>query len=333
MDRPAPPLAREASYLRLDPCAGRGLREQWSAILTSSYYPAEAARLERENFYGEVSQCTIGDMQVSRMRCGRHVLRRTARHIALQHDNSLIFAMPVVGSFTYEQLGRTGTVGRQQALIFDTNEPYSYEVSRAYENICFRIDRNAFATRLPDLEDVCGRPLTLDQTSAWFLRTTLSRMLEEAMTSDRRSREVLAGNIAGYVLDLALEATLHSYLAPTGGSGERYRHTQLRRITGYIMRNLDDPDLTPDSVAEANGISTSYLYKLFKPTGLSVGKWITHRRLELCRARLSDPQYQDQSITQIAFDLGFNNLSHFSTRFRQAFACSPRELRRSLDAG
>jgi len=83
------------------------------------------------------------------------------------------------------------------------------------------------------------------------------------------------------------------------------------------------------TLAAANGISSSYLYKLFKPTGQSVGEWIIRRRLDLCRDRLCDQQYQDQSITEIAFDLGFNNLSHFSTRFRQAFGCSPREFRRS----
>lgn len=321
-------MTKHCSHLRLTPGSGLPLREQWNEILANSYYPAEASRMVGDDFYGDVTQCSIGEMQVSRMRCGRHRLNRTSRHIAINHDNSIIFAIPVAGSFSFRQFGRMGTVTLDHALMFDTSVPYNYDVTDGYENICFRVDRKAFQARLPDIQDACARPLRLDRSSSWFLRTTLAQMLEAGAQADARSHRVLEHNIAAYVLDLAIEVIFHSYLSGMEVDGARHQDAQLRRIAGYIMRNLQDPDLSPQSVAAANGISSSYLYKLFKPTGETVAQWIMRRRLEVCQARLSDPQYRHQSITQIAFDLGFNNLSHFSTRFRQAYACSPRDFRR-----
>jgi AraC-like DNA-binding protein len=42
---------------------------------------------------------------------------------------------------------------------------------------------------------------------------------------------------------------------------------------------------------------------------------------------LTDPRFAGRTISTIAFDCGFNHLSHFNRAFRTRFAASPSEIR------
>jgi AraC-like DNA-binding protein len=100
-----------------------------------------------------------------------------------------------------------------------------------------------------------------------------------------------------------------------------------RRIRTYIEARLADPDLTPARIAAGCNVSLRRLHRAFSATEWTVGSWIRHRRLERCRADLSDPAHDPLTITQIAFRWGFNDAAHFSRSFRQAYDESPRDLR------
>jgi len=58
-----------------------------------------------------------------------------------------------------------------------------------------------------------------------------------------------------------------------------------------------------------------------------VSDWIWAQRLEKSRRNLCDPLLARESITQIAIGCGFSDLSHFSRRFKAAYAMSPRDYR------
>ncbi len=99
------------------------------------------------------------------------------------------------------------------------------------------------------------------------------------------------------------------------------------RVKEYIARNLDDPTLTPQKIADACGISLSYMHKIFNITDTSVCRWILQQRLNLSRQRLTDPAYLGMPISQIAYDTGFNNQAHFSSKFKRQFGMTPKQVR------
>jgi AraC-like DNA-binding protein len=98
------------------------------------------------------------------------------------------------------------------------------------------------------------------------------------------------------------------------------------RVQAYVRSNLRDPDLTPARVAAANAISLRALYKLYETLGQSLEKSIIEQRLQGARADLTSPRRQDTSIAAVAHAWGFSNPSFFSSRFREAFGVTPRQL-------
>ncbi|WP_441240732.1 acetamidase/formamidase family protein [Tardiphaga sp. 768_D3_N2_1] len=118
---------------------------------------------------------------------------------------------------------------------------------------------------------------------------------------------------------------------PTGdlSSGTATKAAILHRLCQTIERRLDDADLTPAKVAQAEGISERYLQKLFEGTGSSFTHYLRERRLQRTWADLSNPSEAHHSISEIAFRAGFNDSAHFSRTFRHRFGLSPREFRQN----
>jgi AraC-like DNA-binding protein len=101
------------------------------------------------------------------------------------------------------------------------------------------------------------------------------------------------------------------------------------RIIGYIEAHLRDSDLTPRRVAQACRITARYLHHLFANESETVTEYIQRRRLEECARALIAVPVRGRLVTEIAFDYGFNSLTHFGRVFRNRYGLTPSEYRRA----
>ncbi len=98
-----------------------------------------------------------------------------------------------------------------------------------------------------------------------------------------------------------------------------------RRVERYIETELEEPDVSPASVAYACNMSRTTLYRLFEPHG-GVMLYVKRRRLHRIRAILVANE-DERSLAGISEDYGFQSGAHFSREFRKEFGCSPGEVR------
>ncbi|MGY1609392.1 MULTISPECIES: helix-turn-helix transcriptional regulator [unclassified Geodermatophilus] len=104
------------------------------------------------------------------------------------------------------------------------------------------------------------------------------------------------------------------------------------RVRAHVARYSTDPDLTPDAVARAHGVSVRHLYKALAAAGVSLEQEVIAQRLEAARTRLASPAGRQRSIAATARSCGFADPSHFARRFRRAYGTSPREWQRTAVA-
>jgi AraC-like DNA-binding protein len=103
--------------------------------------------------------------------------------------------------------------------------------------------------------------------------------------------------------------------------------TVRERIKTYVSRNLRDPKLSLDRIADHLGCTKRYLHKVFRGGNQTLSAYIWDMRLQRCATDLLDASKANQSITQIAFSWGFNNSAHFSKLFREHYGMSARQFR------
>ena len=154
-----------------------------------------------------------------------------------------------------------------------------------------------------------------------------------------------AALVAGYADLLLADATLddpgaqlagnHLYqlvALALGGSGDRLQ-PDLRGIGGArlamvkrdMARHLTDPDLDIAAVARRQGVTPRYIQRLFERGGTTFGHFLRDARLDLACNTLEAGG--DGTISAIAFDCGFGDLSHFNKAFRSRFGATPSDIR------
>ena len=95
------------------------------------------------------------------------------------------------------------------------------------------------------------------------------------------------------------------------------------RIMKCINENLSDPDFNVEKLTEQVGISRAQLHRKMKEiTGISTGDFIRNLRLEQAARLIAENKI---NVTQVAYAVGFNNQTHFSTVFKKHYGMTPTE--------
>lgn len=102
----------------------------------------------------------------------------------------------------------------------------------------------------------------------------------------------------------------------------------MERIHHYIHHHLYDPQLTPDKICHAVGISRTRLYQLLEKNG-GVLSYIRKQRLLAAYESLRDPKNY-QRILDIAQTAGFDVAANFTRAFISEFGLTPSEVRKKL---
>ena len=158
-------------------------------------------------------------------------------------------------------------------------------------------------------------------------------VFSRSLEATARTLEILAdvewASVAQNLVEL-LSTLAQRLAAPTPDTNNNNTATQaaiLHRICQTIERRLDDGELSPARVAQAEGISERYLQKLFEGVGDNFTHYVRERRLQRAWADLSNPTEVHRSISEIAYRYGFGDSAHFSRTFRHRFGLPPREFR------
>jgi YesN/AraC family two-component response regulator len=95
----------------------------------------------------------------------------------------------------------------------------------------------------------------------------------------------------------------------------------MRKSIAYIQEHFDEP-LAREDVARYVGVSAGYFSRSFhKEAGISFQEYLNRYRIHRARALLAEGK---GNVTDVAFSVGFQNVSYFCQVFRQVVGVSPR---------
>lgn len=100
----------------------------------------------------------------------------------------------------------------------------------------------------------------------------------------------------------------------------------MRKSIAYIQEHYDEL-LSREDVARYVGVSAGYFSRSFhKEAGISFQEYLNRYRIHRARTLLAEGK---GSVTEVAFLVGFQNVSYFCQVFRQVAGVSPRAYQKA----
>jgi AraC-like DNA-binding protein len=167
---------------------------------------------------------------------------------------------------------------------------------------------------------------TAKQVAEWGVQVDANQLKETYF----RTRVLSARQYASMVKLLAIFAEHISMVSnQLVVQQENSEPSIITRAKEFIQQNQAE-ELSLGLVAKAVNTSTFYFCKMFKKaTGLHFTEYVSRVRIEKARNLLLNPNLR---ISEIAYDVGFQSLTHFNRVFKRVIGQSPTEYRGQLNA-
>jgi transcriptional regulator GlxA family with amidase domain len=207
-------------------------------------------------------------------------------------------------------------------LLLDASRKYTQTISEGTRGISLRVPRSALAQRGMRLDG--HEMLTADSNSADV--RILTSWIESAAAHGQGASVAARALVAEHLIDLM---QILATVDPTVLKRTRNADVVLSKAKRFMERNIGNDRIDLPTVAQAMGISSGHLSKVFANSGTTVMRFLWQLRLERAKAMLCDPHI-DLRISDIAWQCGFVNAAHFSRAFRKQYGATPREVVRNL---
>jgi AraC-like DNA-binding protein len=232
-------------------------------------------------------------------------------------------ALQIHGSCVLGQDGKEAALEPGDFSIFDGRRPFRLTYHRPYRALLVMIPPKLLPISEKRIAQIGAVRMSGRQGLEGLVSTFLTRLEKEVDHVDSRDAEGLSEHVLG------LLGMVFAHQADQGiESAKTARSTVLRRqIQRYVVQHLDDPAMTPTTLAQTHNISKRYLCKVFEYEGSTVAGWIRRCRLEKVRRDLEDPRLADWPVSAVGARWGLVDPSQLSRLFRNAYGLSPTEYR------
>ncbi|MFG3108943.1 AraC-like ligand-binding domain-containing protein [Streptomyces tendae] len=294
----------------------------WSEVVNRTLVPMSVTPRNAGPFDGRIATHRFGYLQVSTVEADAKRISRTPALIGPSSEALVAVGVQVSGTATFVQDGRTAEVGEGDLVVYETARPYSFDYPQRFATHVFQLPRRNLAVPDSDIRRIAGSPIS----TSGGVGAALSHFLT-ALTSLAKGRPpLLAHRLADGFADL-LSTLITEQARPDDRDPDTTGGALLSRVREHIERNLGDPDLSPESIAQAHGMSVRYLHRLFEAEQTTVCRLIQRRRLEECSRELARRGRATPTVAAVAHRWGFSSPAHFSRVFRATYGVPPREWR------
>jgi AraC-like DNA-binding protein len=252
---------------------------------------------------------------------------RSWKRVSNVRDASYVLVFPLTGCVAYSQDGRIGIARAGEYVLLSELAFYELSSDRNTRLLLVRIPATELRGRLVSIEDHISRRFEPNQQMTRLLAGMIGNIAELFIDAPPPNPQALATEIISFV---ALTIGSEDRGAATDVRNARY-HLR-RRIIDFIETHLSDQTLSPTKIAANSRISLSYLYSLFSDNETTVVQFVQVKRLQRAYEILVADPKGHRTVSEVAYEVGFKNVSHFSRSFSRHFKIAPRDIRQVNNA-
>jgi AraC-like DNA-binding protein len=240
------------------------------------------------------------------------------------NDNlRLVMLQQAASSAPADHLGRELTVEPGSGVVLSNCDlnAISFTGHRS-RMISINLTRKTLRPLLRDFDGVLAH--TIPKSAPLSL---LSSYIEALVREPAPPTPELGQLAVAHIYDLAALAMGATRDAVEIAKNRGLAAARLREIKTDIAANLSRDHLSVVDIALRQRVTTRYVQLLFENEGTTFTEYVRNARLNRAHRMLMDPRLADRTISAIAFEAGFSDLSYFNKAFRRRFGGTPSDVR------
>jgi AraC-like DNA-binding protein len=247
---------------------------------------------------------------------------RGALHVADGNDD-VVVVINRAGAARVTSHGREQDLGVGEAIILSGGESAAFNRMSHGHSISLRMPRALFEATVFAADDALMRVIPAQSAAL--------RLLVHYVCWLMHGDELLEPGLPGLSVQ-HVRSLLALALAPAREFGETastrsVRAARLRAAKSHIARHCGLRSISLENVATTLNVTPRYIQRLFEAAGTTFTAFLTVQRLAQAHRMLCSPTSQHLTVSSIAYEAGFGDLSHFNRCFRRHYGLTPREVR------
>ncbi|WP_297813882.1 helix-turn-helix domain-containing protein [uncultured Methylophaga sp.] len=225
------------------------------------------------------------------------------------------------GQYKIEQGGRESFLKPGEMTLYDATEPHRITIPQPFSKVLISVPRHLLNARIANVEQLTASKLNTHDGIGAVTSRLIQSIVNELPTLEHGAFQSLA--------EPTIDSLSYSLIGSQGKQTElsQSQSLSLWRVKQFIKHNLGNSELNAATIAAAVKLSPRYINKMFEQEQTSLMRFMTQQRIARCRHYLASQLHNHLSITEIAMQAGFNNMSHFSRVFREQYGMTPRYYR------
>lgn len=238
-------------------------------------------------------------------------------------DAGMVIVRAMDGPLLVHHRRRKIDVARSDVIFLPADGHFEITLPEGGRFDCAHLPAYALASMRELLAPLMMRPLASDGLPLQLLTSYAGYLLRQEYQSEHD-----AGMMVAHFYDLL--PVLAQHAGSTGAPDTP--QNRIASVKAYIERQLADGSFSLTDVADNEGISPRAIQKFFSREGTTFSRYVLGRRLSLAKGHIL-AEGASMPISQIAYNVGFNDLSYFNRTFRSRYGVRPSDLRRLASGG
>jgi AraC-like DNA-binding protein len=239
-------------------------------------------------------------------------------------SDDLFLGVNLAGDSVATQGGREAALRAGDAiLVSDAGGPFRLTRPTGIRFVGVRVPRRVVAPLIIGRDSAAMRLIPRGTEAVTLMTRYVEAMLDAEVLTSMEVRRIVVTHLHDLVALSAGATRDGAAMARARGM----RAARLQTIKADITSNLGDDTLVVATVAARHGITPRYVHKLFEDEGVTYTQFVLQHRLDRALRMLRDPRCAARRISDIAYDVGFGDLSYFNRAFRRRYDATPSEIR------
>lgn len=293
--------------------------------ISNSFCPMSCSNLpslKTSGFNALINSKRLNRFSLAQVSSSPIIAQRSKVDIARVADAYYLIKFQLSGNCSTKHYGREARLAPGDFIICSSSEPYQLEFKTDYQQAVFAMPQLALQEMFQTPDDYVGLRMGNEEPTNGMLSQfvySLSQRMDQLNPEALQSMETNLLDLL--ITSLKNQKSSHSKVI------ESSPDQHLQRIKRMINMHIKDFRLGVDFIAQTENISKRYLHMLFKSQNISVSRYIQQLRLEGCHKDLTNSEFNNISISNVALAWGFGDLSHFNRCFKAQYSCTPRQIR------